>query len=118
MNGIKDITAIYYDDTKIHEEDQGKTRYLWIEFKGGKYYAFVSILHNRPDLISDELLEIRTQEGYHDAGFAGLGEAFAMHLEMWDSNLPMIFIWDWVNYTPMKAEYDGVFGHIHKFTVK
>lgn len=118
MNGIKDVTAIYYDDTKIHQEDQGKTRYLWIEYRGGEDYAFVSVLHNRDDLISEDLLPIRAQEGYADAEFVGLGEALATHIEMWDTSIPMIFIWDWINYTPRKAEYEGVFGHIHKFSVK
>lgn len=118
MNGIKDITAIYYDENKIHQIDNGHTRYLWIEYCNGEHYAYMSILRNRNDLISEDLVEIRTQEGYDDATFAGLGESQCIHLEMWDDAIPMIFMWDWLTYRALIAEYQGIEGTIHKFLVK
>lgn len=118
MNGTKNITAIYYDENKIHQIDNGHTRYLWIEYGNGVFYAYASILRNRLDLISNDLLEFRRIHGYENAKFSGLGESQCIHLEIWDGSLPMIFMWDWLTYIPLIAEYQGIECSIHKFLVK
>ena len=118
MNGIKDITAIYYDENKVYPEDKGHTRYMWVEYCNGEHYAFLSVLRNRTDLISDDLVEARRQEGYTDASFAGLGETQCIHVEMWDASTPMLFLWDWISYRAKVADYQGIEGTIHKFLVR
>lgn len=117
MTGIKSITAIYYDENKIHPEDNGHSRHLWIEYCNGDHYAYASVLKNRTDLISDDLYDLRVQHGYKDAELCGLGESQCIHMEMWHDKNPMIFIWDWLSYRPTVAEFDGIEEGIHKFSV-